>query len=77
MQYPSGSKFSHNYSFSNDDKTTYRLYNFEVEVKTNINAIPSTLYRLNYTGVLLVDALDSLVFIGITEAVHWIIVSRG
>ncbi len=77
MQYPSGSKSSHNFSFSNNDKIIYPFYNFEVEVRSNTETIPSTLYHLNYTGIFLVDAADSLLFISAIEVLHWVFVSKS
>jgi hypothetical protein len=47
------------------------------KIKADDNSISPNLFRMNYTGIFLVDAADSLIIIGIVEVVHWAGVTSG
>jgi hypothetical protein len=75
LQYPLSLKDPHEQSFSHRDRGMVPLMDSEIETNYNKFEIPGNLFRLNYTGIFLVDAADSLVFITIFELSNWLSVS--
>jgi hypothetical protein len=77
LQYPLSSKEIHNISFANRDRSLIPLYDTFIEYNQNKYAIPPAMYRLNYSGIFLVDAADTLFVMSSLEIIHWFLVSRG
>jgi hypothetical protein len=65
-----------NNSFSNLLHGPVSRYDSIIESSNETN-IPGNLYKFNYTGIFLIDASDSIVFLGVAEVIHWSTVSLG
>jgi len=68
---------SHNTSFSNRDRNLVPFYDSMIETNYNKDMIQPALYRLNYSGIFLVDAADSMMVIGIAEILNWFFITKG